>query len=393
MKKLLIFSHACATAANQQLYVEVAKITGWKIALVVPSNWRDEYGQSCNNNRWSEFDGELIPIPVWHSGNIILHRYRTALAKLITGINPDVIYVNHEPYAVATAQVYWGNFRTLQRPIGFYSCQNIFKRYPMPFRLTEAWVLRSSAFFFPISHAVDAVFRRKGYCNISTILPLAIDRTTYQRRDDAVNTRRELLGDNDPGVLIGYVGRFVPEKGLRTLFTALCRLVDLPWRLVMVGAGEMEKELRSRAADEGIADRVVFTGFVPHLKTASLFSAMDFLVLPSETQTNWREQFGRVLLEAMACGTPVIGSDSGEIPAIIRATNGGMVFRERDPVSLAATMRRMILDPVLRATLARAGASAVNELFSLPQAAKSFAETIEKVDAASPMERQLCNAW
>jgi len=78
-------------------------------------------------------------------------------------------------------------------------------------------------------------------------------------------------------------------------------------------------------------------------------------VLPSETQANWKEQFGRVLIEAMACGTPVVGSNSGEIPQLISSSGGGLVFPERDASAFAAALKRLIADQVLRRSCAEKG--------------------------------------
>lgn len=373
--RLLVVSHSCATAVNQQLYAEVERLSGWDISLVVPSNWRDEYGRVCEVERWPTFQGEIIPVRVRQSGNIILHSYATSFAKLIGRVSPDAIYINHEPYSVASAQVYWANARTGRRPIGCYSCQNIFKQYPPPFRWTESRVLASSSFFFPISRAVDDVFRRKGYTGQSTVLPFAIDEAVHHPRD-ATALRRKLLGESSQDVLLGYVGRLVAPKGLLTLVDALALIRELPWRMVLAGSGELEGELRRRLAASGIADRVTFAGFIPHTEVPTLFSAMDVLVLPSETQPNWREQFGRVLLEAMACGTPVIGSSSGEIPTLVHDTGGGLVFEERSAASLAEAMRQLITDPDRRRKLAENGAAAVAARYSIAHAASAFAEAV-----------------
>ena len=145
--KILVVSHSCATPVNQHLYAEVERLTGWDITLVVPSNWKTEYGKTVGGERWPSFKGRIIPVPVWRSGNIILHAYKTRFGRLIKQIRPDAIYVNHEPDAVATAQVFRANQATLRCPIGFYSCQNLNKRYPIPFRWTESMVLRRSSFF------------------------------------------------------------------------------------------------------------------------------------------------------------------------------------------------------------------------------------------------------
>jgi glycosyltransferase involved in cell wall biosynthesis len=379
--KLLVVSHACAIPVNQQLYASLRAATGWDVSIVAPSNWRNEYGDVYGDERWPAFDGELIPVPVRLPDNIILHTYRTSFAKLIRRVDPDVVYVHQEPYAASAAQVYFGNRwaggRAAPRPIGFYSAQNIAKRYPPPFRWTESWVLRASRFAFPVSATVAEVFHRKGFQGRSTVLPLSIDPDVYRPAPDAHVARGELLGDAPSDTpLLGYLGRLVPEKGLATLLRAVGLLGEVPWRLALVGAGPMEAELRALAAALGVAGRVTFVGSVPHVRAPRLLSAFDALVLPSETQPNWKEQFGRVVLEAMACGTPVVGSDSGEIPVLIGDTGGGITFCERDPADLATALRRLVTDPDLRDRLATAGRAAIADRYTVASVACAFAEAI-----------------
>lgn len=384
--RLFVVSHACATPINQHLYAEVQRQTGWDVSLVVPSNWRDEYGHTVGGGRWPSFHGELIPVPVWKPGHIILHAYQTSFARLIRARQPDAVYVHHEPYAVAAAQVYWGYRRASGRgPIGFYTAQNILKKYPPPFRWTEAAVLNASQFAFPVSATVASVFRRKGYRGMTAVLPLAIDPNVYHPQPPTDTTRAELVGGAD--VLLGYVGRLVPEKGLRTLWSALNQILDMNWTFAVVGAGPLEAELRATAATTGLAERVRFCGFVPHADAPRLLSAMDVLVLPSETQSGWREQFGRVLLEALACETAVLGSDSGEIPVLINDTGGGLVFPERDAGALAAALRRLIGDPTLRRRLAVAGAAAVADRYSIAAAAHTFADVVTSATVAAVVAR------
>jgi hypothetical protein len=73
---LLVVSHSCATPINQQIYAELERQTGWKITLVVPDAWKDEFGNILGKEKWREFSGDLVSIPVWNSGNIILHIYK-----------------------------------------------------------------------------------------------------------------------------------------------------------------------------------------------------------------------------------------------------------------------------------------------------------------------------
>ena len=390
--KLLVVSHSCVTPINQQLYADFSKITGWDVDIIVPSNWRNEYGQPLGGERLESFKGRIIQMPVWRPGNIILHAYQGSLVKQISESDPDVVYVNHEPYAIGTAQVYRANTKAIgrqskPRPIGFYSCQNIKKSYPVPFRWTEAWVYRSSNFACPISPAVRDVLCSKGYTGVADIVSLGVDAVTYNRppSDHVEQARRRMFGPDLPSQfrdrpLLTFIGRLVPEKGLRTLITALSRPELADCHLALVGTGAEADALRAHAASVGCIDRITFVGFVPHQEVAAYLAAADILMLPSETQPNWKEQFGRVLLEAMACGTPVAGSDSGEIPNLIRDTGGGVVFRERDPADLAAIVGPLAHDPNRRAALACAGASAVADRYDLRVVARRFANLVLNAD-------------
>ena len=164
-----------------------------------------------------------------------------------------------------------------------------------------------------------------------------------------------------------------------TLASALGRIRELPWRLLIVGSGPFEPEVKAALAKNGVADRVEWRGFVPHAEVANFYETVDCLLLPSESRPNWTEQFGRVLIEAMACGTPVIGSDSGEIPNIIRSTGGGLIFREADATDLARQMHQVILEPSRRCEMAIHGHRYVNEHYALHRLADRFADTIEGI--------------
>ncbi len=92
-----------------------------------------------------------------------------------------------------------------------------------------------------------------------------------------------------------------------------------------------------------------------HDQMAAGYAQLDVLVLPSRTTPTWKEQFGRVIVEALWCGVPVVGSDSGEIPWLIGLTGGGLVFPEGDSEALAGRLSELREAPALRERLALAG--------------------------------------
>jgi glycosyltransferase involved in cell wall biosynthesis len=373
--KLLVVSHSCTNAIAQKFYAEVERQTGWHITIVTPSNWSDEYGNALVPKRWSSYKGQLKNFPVWASGNIPLHTYQAIFTNLLKGLEPDFIFVHQEPYAIAAFQIYLANQLSIRKPIGIYSWQNIFKKYPFPFNQMEKWVLRNSTVVFPGTQRIEEVMRQKGYKGRSVVLPFSIDITTYRSRPESKELRAKLQG-RESEVLVGYVGRLVEEKGLKTLLLALKQIQDLPWRLVVVGSGSYEKEFSEIADELQLSDRINRLGYIPHAETPLYISALDFLVLPSETRPNWREQFGRIILEAMACGKPVVGSSSGEIPYLIKETEGGLIFQEGQPVSLANQLSQLILNPTLRSELAAKGKNSVLKRYTVELLAKRFIQAI-----------------
>jgi len=179
--------------------------------------------------------------------------------------------------------------------------------------------------------------------------------------------RRE-LGINDKFV-VGYVGRFLPEKGLLTLLHALKYLPESVHYLC-VGDGPWLDAFLAKVRALELESRVHWILRVPDGKVPAYMNALDALVLPSETTLGWKEQFGRVLPEAMACGLSVIGSDSGAIPEIIG--HAGRIFPERDCYALATAIRAFYEDPEMCRNLGRRGIKRAREHFSC----ETFAEKL-----------------
>jgi L-malate glycosyltransferase len=148
--------------------------------------------------------------------------------------------------------------------------------------------------------------------------------------------------------------------------------------LVVIGSGSYEAEFDTMAENLKLGNRIKRLGFIPHTETPLYLSALDVLVLPSETRPNWKEQFGRVTIEAIACGTPVVGSDSGEIPYLIKATGGGISFAEGQPTALAEKLQQLIVDSDLRSRLARQGSEAVKKKYTNTYLAQQFISAIDR---------------
>lgn len=376
---LFIVSHPCVTPINQDFYAEIESITGWDLTIVAPQSWKTDYGPR-ELERWPDYQGRLIPIPVSLSGNVPLHIYHSLFTNLLREVDPDVIYVHNEAYSVSAAQVLLANRLSVDAPMGFYTAQNIVKRYPIPFRWTEQAMYNHSQFAFPVSTLSQDLLREKGFEGPAPILPLGVDSDLFYPRPDADELREE-WGVDSSTTLLGYVGRLTPGKGLFTILDALDDIRSLPWHFVVVGSGEIEDEFDEKVQRRGLSDRVTRTGYIPHDEVPRYFSALDIHILASETGPNFLEQFGRVQIEALACDTALIGSNSGEIPNVIDRTEGGLIFQEGSATELADRLRTLILNPEQRREMAQTGRQFVLDNYTNEAVARRFAETVESIVA------------
>jgi glycosyltransferase involved in cell wall biosynthesis len=182
------------------------------------------------------------------------------------------------------------------------------------------------------------------------------------------------LGWHDGVPVVGFLGRFVEEKGLTLLLRAL-EGVCHPWRALFVGGGPLEPRLREWGRDHEGAVRILTT--VRHQDVPRYLNAIDLLVAPSQTRPNWREQFGRMIVEAFATGVAVIGSSSGELPRTIG--DAGLVVDEQDLDAWTRAIEMLISDADLRARYARSGLVRARERFALPTIARKHLELFERL--------------
>jgi glycosyltransferase involved in cell wall biosynthesis len=366
--RLVVVSHPCVTPVNQAFYGAVERASEWELTIVLPRAWRNEYGRQ-QAERSEAFSGRLEPLPVLLEGNIPLHVYRARLARVFEERRPDAVYVHHEPYGLATAQAFRAALRAGARAVGFYSAQNLQKRFPWPISALESWVYERADFAFPVSERVEQVLRAKRYSGRSHVLPLTVE---------AGPAGEEPRRDGDGPLRVGYVGRLASEKGVDTLLEAVSLLGDVELRAVIAGEGPDREALERQARELRIEDRLEWTGYVPHDRIEEVYRRLDLVVVPSRTVPNWTEQFGRVVIEALAAGAAVVTSDSGELPTLVAETRGGWTFPEGDAGQLAAAIRSSALDRAkLRETAAR-GRAAVGERYAPDVVARQFVDVVRE---------------
>ncbi len=346
--RLLIVSHPAVLAVNQLPYAELRR-RGWDPFVVTPSVWRSDYATSTFAPEvLPELHGHVAGLQVAFPGRIQRHFYLARVARLIAEVGPQAAFVEEESTSLAGFQ--WGRaLRRARVPYGLQAAENLDRPLPLVARAFRRWALAHAAFVAARSPSAAALVRRIRSDVPAPVIPHCVPEWAPVRR-----VRRD-------GFVVGYAGRLVPEKGLDVLIDAIAPIRGAIVRLV--GNGPMRVELEARAAAQNVALEIDCN--VTHEDMAGAYATFDVLVLPSRSTLTWAEQFGRVLVEALSCGVPVVGSDSGEIPWLIGCTGGGLITPEGDVAALREALVRLRDSPELREELAARGQERVRAQFSV----------------------------
>jgi glycosyltransferase involved in cell wall biosynthesis len=362
--KILVASHTYIVDLNCQKWRRFTHLEpGIEVTIVVPKRWRPGgvinhvvEPRGCQEGRF-----RVVPIANFSQNHQGLLCFGSELISLLRQFRPDIIQVEQGVKSLTYAQMI-----TLNRVLGLQAKTLFFTWWNLPYtlRFPLSWL---EAYNLQHSHGIVVgnrdgydILRQRGYQGPMQIMPqLGVDEQVFSAQ--AHPELMDRLGIQPQDVVIGFVGRFVPEKGLRTLLQAVSGLGDRPWKLLLLGRGPLKEELTQTATALGVSDRLILVESVPHGEVYRYINLMSTLVLPSEmshrfqtlTAVGWKEQFGHVLIEAMACRVPVIGSDSGEIPHVIG--EAGLIFPEGDVAALRDRLTMLCDRPDLARELGEKG--------------------------------------
>jgi glycosyltransferase involved in cell wall biosynthesis len=355
---LLVISHPNVVTHNQLVYVRLAEL-GWNLHLIVPHRWRDEYSPAGFVPVAAPgLSGTFTRVRIARPGRHQRHVYLTRPSRWLRRMQPDALFLEQEPFSVPTLQ--WGlAAERLGIPWGVQGDDNVDRPLPWPARAIRRWAMPRAHYFAARSPEATEILGLWGARAPIAVVPHTIPE--WPRGERAAGGT----------FTVGYVGRLVPEKGIDDLVAAARRL-EFDFRLLVVGDGPLRERVQRTDLGRGTLD--LRTG-IRSDGLPELYRSMDVLVLPSRTTATWAEQFGKVLCEALLCGTPVIGSSSGAIPWVIETTGGGVVFPEGDPGSLAAAIASLREAEAPRRELAERGCAAVWREFS-PQAAAAALDAL-----------------
>ena len=360
--KVLSISHSCVVSEYQKRMCEVAKYSDIELTLVVPKHWL-QFNRKVNLEKDSDQNYRIIsnqPITWCFKRNPlrnVTHIY-PGMKGILRRLEPDIIEIWEEPFSAVTAHTtFWAKRIIPKSKLIFFSAHNIRKNYPFPFSKFEKHTYKNADYAFLMSDEVAHVLRGKGYTKGFRVLPLGIDPDIFCKKD--VFLLKKQLGLRD--FVIGFMGKIVEQKGILDLIEAISQINE-KIQVLIIGNGDLRGEVEHLVKLSGRSKRTIIIDAVPHSQVPDHLNCMDLLVFPSITLRHLKEQFGRVVIEAMACEVPVIGSDSGEIPRTIG--KAGLVFKEKDVADLKKKIETLVNNRNFRGMLAKNGRKRVFENFT-----------------------------
>ncbi|MGL5877142.1 MAG: hormogonium polysaccharide biosynthesis glycosyltransferase HpsO [Xenococcaceae cyanobacterium] len=362
--RILVASHTYIVDLNCEKLKTLATLEpDLEVTVVVPKLWKPGGVQNriIETKKRTEGNFKVIPVSNFSKNNQGLLTFGTALIELLKQFKPQIIQVEQGAKGLSYAQFITLNYLlNLKAKNVFFTWWNLPYTNKFPISWLEKYNLSHTHGLISGNQDGADILKEHGYRGKAKVMPqLGVDENLFSPRAQPELKRQ--LGINNNEFVIGFVGRFVEEKGILTLIEAIANLKEFSWKLLLLGRGNLKETIQEKAAAAGISDRLILIESVPHDEVPRYINLMNALVLPSETtykfktltSVGWKEQFGHVLIEAMATRVPVIGSDSGEIPHVIG--DAGLIFPEKDAIALKNCLQKLMENPNLADNLAQKG--------------------------------------
>lgn len=370
--RVLAVDHTVGVAPFRKKFEAIAKHDDIELTVLAPAVWMENYRAIVPP---AEGDGYAI-----RTGRVVFPGYNnraffvTGLAEAIRAVQPHIIDLYEEAFSLFLLQgAFLARALAPDAKIIFHSSDSLSRNNRYPYR--PSWMYaaiqrrthRVASYAFTINEIAGEILREKGYAGPITRVFHGVDEDEFRPMD--ASALRGELGLTGP--VVGYVGRLTYKKGVDVLVRAVAGLPDPP-ELVIIGDGEEKQNLERLARESGIGSRTRFITGVTHERVPLYLNAFDVMVLPSIKSAKFNEPFGRVLVEAMACGVPVIGTTCGSMRLVLG--DAGWIVPDNDVDALRSELGRLLADEPLRDELARAGRQRVLDLYTWPR----FADLIRQ---------------
>ncbi|MCL5287192.1 MAG: glycosyltransferase family 4 protein [Acidobacteria bacterium] len=360
-------------ALRQHNSVEVTVIAPEKSATETAyeaSGWRTVTpGENANGCR-------VVTLPLVDPSNGHAGFDNETLKRAMQEAQPDVIQMWGGAPARSAEQVVWQKMRACpQAKTVFYGFDQL------PYRFAPWTQLKWKFLWSRMAGGIEAnsegveALRQAGFRKPLTRIFWGVETDVYRPMERAA-MRRKLGLEHEH--IVGFAGRFVEEKGLRVLLDALAKMPSSV-HAVLIGNGPLREDIEAHGNTGALQGRVHVLGTMATEELAAYMNCFDALALPSLTARHWKEQYGRVIGEAMACGTVVVGSDSGAIPEVVG--EAGVIVREGDAKALAQGLEGALFDETLRARMIPAGKKRAEEELSIEAMSRKLMEFYGRLEA------------
>jgi len=353
--RLLVVGHSYVTAFAQAKYVAMKQMDpGLRLRLVTPPETTHVFRRYRREVASGLHTDEIVPLRAWFGRSHMSYLLDPLeLATQLRQFAPEHIHIEEDPHSlVGLETVVLARLFCHETPISFFVWDNLWRtpRFPLSLlkpTLTRLCLSRTSLVVCGNTEGRD-LLRKKGYLGPSVVLPqVGLDPEDYVAEPPAELYKH--LHGGEGRVLIGYAGRLVAEKGIVLLLEALSQIVDLPWRLVLIGSGPLRDVIRQWQSRFG--ERLICLDAVDHQCVPVYLKCLDVFVLPSYKTPGWKEQFGLTMAQAMMAGVACLGSSSGAIPEVLGS--GGCIFEEGSVEGLRSALTELIRSGEVRGRAAQ----------------------------------------
>lgn len=329
--RVLKIWHAAVVDLLREKLRALQALPDMETGLLIPPAWK-ETGQ-LDHYRPSEADD--YPVYVGKVAQRDHHKtyfFRAGLIRALRRFRPHIIDLEEEPFSYVAFQTLLAARLVVPRATLIFNSGHS-ARTPMhwEFEYIRRRFYRACPEAFARGKRVRSCLRHSGYQGRITLVGNGISLKRFR----PPRSRRFLLRGR---LRLLFVGRLVEEKGVQDLLQALAP-IQRPWRLTLCGDGPFRGELEQQARGLKIQRSVRFQGSVPMDSLPAIYGGHDLLVLPSFHKGEWEEVFGRVLIEAGACGLPAIASRYGGVPEVI--PDADLLFPQRDPDELGRLLQSL----------------------------------------------------
>ena len=349
----LVQWQSLVVAGYRSLWRELAQQSTWSVTMIAPDQFREAGMQDlpCAANDPRNPPLVVLPVKRFHTQAVWFMNLDKYIGFWLAGDRPKIFLCFAEPYSLTAlfsflmylkARVH--TFFSSSRPrVLFYGFQNIHKKLPLPLRISQLLLFKCADAILVAGTEHESVLRAHGFKGRCINLPMWFDPLVFNPAEETGSRRQNTT--------IGYAGSLLPEKGISQILDAWLDSYRGPLRnrnltlqntsLEIAGDGPLKQQVTLQIeALKKLGVNAHYRGPIAAAEMSQFYQSLDILIVPSLTAPHWKEQFGRVIIEAMACGCVVIGSDSGEIPNVIGDPT--RIFPENDRLAFLDVLDRAV---------------------------------------------------